>query len=261
MFNKISFFVCLLLSQGLFAYENPFKGIASAYLLEVDGEVKWAYNLEKKLQPASLTKIMTAVIVLENTSSDEIIDVHRPFNNVKGAMIGIERGEKYLRDDLLYAMLLQSANDVCLLLGEHVAGNVSNFVNIMNKKALKLGMKNTKFKNPCGYDEMGHFSSAKDLSLLSRYALKNKVFKQIIATKNKTISPVNKKDKNIALTNSNQLLFSYEGVYGVKTGSTLKAGECLIVAVEKEGRSALLILLNAANRFHKARQILDLAFN
>ncbi len=251
-------FILLLIWAPLYPYDKLPQYIGRSYLISVDGKVIWAFNHRLKLPPASLTKLMTALIILEKESIDEIVEVKKDYNPIKGSKIGILKGEKYSVNDLLHAMLMQSANDACVLLAEYVARSETHFVKLMNERGKELRLKNTRFKNPCGHDQEGHYSSAEDLYILTQYLWRNKKFKEIVSTKEIVISPLNRPDRKLSLKNSNELLFSYDGVAGVKTGNTLKAGECLILCLEKAGRSVMIVMLNTPKRFEKAKEILDL---
>lgn len=258
---KVSFFLLLfiLVASKSYGVSDPFPHAAKSYVLYIDGELIWAKNPNLVLPPASLTKVMTAIIVLESTRLDNIVSIKKSMDFVKGARINLKIGEKYYVSDLLSAILISSANDACLALAEYIGKTEANFVKIMNKKAKELGLKNTHFKNACGYDSDGHVSTANDLAKLSFYALKYETFAKLVSTKNTTIGTVDGK-REIFLKNSNILLDIYEGTYGIKTGYTLKAGESLIASVERKGKKALLVLLNSPNRWKEAVSILDAAF-
>jgi len=251
-----------LLSKGHgFAKEpsNPFSFIASSYLVKIDGEIVWGKDIHKRLPPASLTKIMTALIALERVKPDEVVVVKRVAAKETGSRMGLKEGDKLRAIDLIYATLIHSANDACRALAEHIGGSEANFVRMMNLQAKKMGLKDTHFANSCGHDHPNHYSSAYDLMVLTEAAMRNPTFAKIVSTLNRVVKTVDGK-RVFHLENKNKLVGSYPGVVGVKTGYTDRAGKCLIALAERDGRRILLILLNAPNRWHDAPFIFDLAF-
>lgn len=223
----------------------------------------------KKMPPASLTKIMTAIVVLENARLDDVVKISE-----KAALIdqknsyvkvSFRPGEHVKAEDLLYALLLSSSNTAAVALAEHIKGNEKNFVEIMNEKAQKLGLLNTYFKNASGQDELGQYTSVHDIAVLFRYAFLNDKIREILEKKEYTFKT--EEGRLIKLENSNLLLnkeqfgITEEKILGGKTGSTLGAGECLGVVAEKNQAKIIVVVLNSQNRFSEAALLIKWAFS
>jgi len=241
------------------AHDDPFPAVAPSYLLTIDGETVWAHRPERRLAPASLTKIMTALLVLEREPLDRVVTVSRGAAAESGARIGLRRGDRMTVGDLLAATLIFSANDACRALADHVGGDRERFVTLMNARAGKLGLKATRFSNPCGHDHPRHYSSAQDLAVLAETALENETFRDLVSRRQQQIRTVDGK-RRFDLRTSNHLLGRYPGTAGVKTGRTPDAGACLIALAQREGTRVLLVMLHARNRWHDAAAMLDRAF-
>lgn len=162
-------------------------------------------------------------------------------------------------EDLLKASLIGSANDAAVAVAQHVGGSVDLFVEMMNRKARSLGAKDTNFVNPNGYSKSQHYSTAYDLALMARYALANKKFSEMAGTKQDRISWLNR-EHHADLTNTNHLLWSYDGADGVKTGTTRAAGECLVASATRNGRRLIAVVLRSGHRFGEAARLLDHGF-
>ncbi|MCX8128292.1 MAG: D-alanyl-D-alanine carboxypeptidase [Synergistetes bacterium] len=238
---------------------DPFPFIASSYLVKIDGKIVWAKDIHKRLPPASLTKIMTALIALEKIRPDEIVRVSRSAAMEDGSRIRLKEGDRLRAIDLICAALIHSANDACRAIAEYVGGSESNFVRMMNLRAQRMGLKNTNFVNSCGHDHPNHYSSAYDLMILTEAAMRNQAFARIVSIPEMEVKTVDGK-RTFKLKNKNKLIDCYPGVIGVKTGYTDRAGRCLVAWAERGNRKVLLILLNAPNRWDDAPFLLDLAF-
>ena len=237
------------------------------------GRIIYAKNEGLKLFPASTTKIMTAVIALENYSPEEIFTVGKIKKN--GQAIGLLPGEKITVKNLLYGLLVASGNDAAQVLADNFPGQDGNFVAAMNRKAQELGLTNTHFENPAGLDHSEHYSTALSLAKLSLYALKNPLFAEIVATPKITIFDIRGKISH-KLTNLNELVGKESGVLGVKTGWTQEAGECLVTyfreaksssAYSREAGSSsayfredqkeiITVLLGSDDRFGETKKLL-----
>ncbi|MFN3681041.1 MAG: D-alanyl-D-alanine carboxypeptidase family protein, partial [Nitrospira sp.] len=191
------------------------------------GRVLYAYESTKRLSPASLTKIMSALVVLEKGNLEEYATVSRNAAAAPRSHLGLRTGDVFRVKDLLKAMLIVSANDACLAAVEHVGGDEAKFVRLMNAKAVDLGLTNTHFSNACGFDAPDHYSTAEDLAKLSEIAMQHPVFRKLVAEKRDLIFPISGR-RPYLLRNTNRLLGRVPGVEGVKTGFTSKAGRCLI---------------------------------
>ncbi|MDD3531875.1 MAG: D-alanyl-D-alanine carboxypeptidase [Candidatus Shapirobacteria bacterium] len=225
----------------------------SALLVDYDsGQVLYQKNIDQPLPVASLTKIMTALVVLEEFSSEAIITVGD--SNVQGRTVGLSPGEQFLVSDLLYALLVMSGNDVADILAQNYPGGRSAFIARMNQRARDLQLTNSHFANPHGLDEPNHYSSARDLLALTGYVLKNDQFRKIIKKDNGTICSLGGSGcYQIETTNE---LLAFPGILGVKTGYTDQAGGCFIGFWEQDERRFLSVVLGSENRFWETQNLL-----
>lgn len=261
-FIIIHLILLLSLSCGISPAEefiDPFPEASSSYLLQVDGQILYAHKPNKRQPPASLTKIMTAMLALRHTRLDEVVTISRDASAETGGRLGLESGERMYAGFLLAATLIQSANDACRALADHVAGNEAGFVNMMNDEAKTMGMQGTHFTNACGHDNPEHYSTARDLLVLTEAALKVKELADIVSI---AILDISTKGggRVFHLENRNELIGRYQGAIGVKTGFTPNGGKCIIALAERNGTKVLLVLLNAPDRWWDAEIMLDAAF-
>ena len=236
-----------------------FGKVAAAYLVKVDGREVWARNPDRRLAPGSLTKMMTALLVLERADLRSVVTVSREASRETGTRLGLALGDRMPVIDLLAATLIGSANDACHVLADHVAGSETKFVTLMNARARELGLSNTRFANACGHDDPGLYSTARDLALLAEAAMGIPAFAKMAGLEDGWIATADA-GKKFPLENKNLLIGRYRGTKGVKTGFTGRAGKCLAAFAERDGKRVLLILLNAPDRWWKAEEILDAAF-
>ena len=204
--------------------------------------VLYGKNENTKRKMASTTKIMTAIIIIENCNLKETIEVSKKAANTGGSRLGLKTGDKITIHDLLYGLMMRSGNDAAVALAEYTGGNIEGFASLMNQKASELGLYNTHFETPHGLDSDGHYTTAYELALLSNYALKNETFKKIVSTKNYSIT-INGFPKE--LSNTNELLGNLEGVYGIKTGFTNGANRCLVSACKRNDMDIICVVLGA----------------
>lgn len=231
----------------------------SALVLDLgSGKILYEKNIHDRVAVASLTKLMTALVVRENFELNEVVTVSRLAASQEPAKIWLNAGEQITVGNLLKGLLIASGNDVAVALAEHFPGGSEKFVARMNQKARALNLKNTHFANPVGFDDPGNFSSAYDLSLLARLALRDEVLKTIFATQNGEAADVSGRNVH-QLTSTNRLFGSYLDIRGLKTGSTELAGECLAAIAKKNGRETLALVLNSPNRFQEAKVLLEWA--
>jgi serine-type D-Ala-D-Ala carboxypeptidase (penicillin-binding protein 5/6) len=254
--------VCALLSGWTVALAAnlPFPVEAASYLVQVNDETRWESKVGRRLPPASLTKIMTVLLVLEHYQPEEAVTVSPAAARETGTRLGLKAGERMRVQDLLAASLLKSANDACHTLADHVAGNEQRFVQLMNQRAKEWGLKETHFTNACGHDGKQHYSSARDLAMLAGKALDYPVFVELVGKRALTIKSADG-SRSFALENKNALIGRYDGAVGVKTGYTQKAGKCLIALAQRDGVKVMLVMLHASNRWWDASDILDYAFS
>lgn len=216
-------------------------------------------NVKKAM--ASTTKIMTAMVVIQNTNLNNIVDISKKAAGTGGSRLGLKAGDKITVKDLLYGLLLRSGNDCAVALAEYVAGSVKEFSNLMNQNAQMLGLNNTHFVTPHGLDEEEHYTTAYELAILADYALNNEVFAQIVNTKSYTIN-INKNSKT--LNNTNELLGNLNGVYGVKTGFTNGAGRCLVTSIKRGNLDVICVVLGADTKKDRTRdsaKLIEYTFN
>ncbi|AEB76521.1 D-alanyl-D-alanine carboxypeptidase family protein [Clostridium botulinum] len=232
------------------------------------GQVLYSKNLDTQYPPASTTKIMTALLTLENCKLDDVVTVGKNAVNVDGSKVYLFEGEKLTVKDLLYALLLQSANDSAVALSEHVAGSTKEFVNLMNKKAKELGCKNTNFVNPHGLYDDKHRTTARDLGLILRELSKHEEFKQIATTSMYYINPTNKETKKRPIWNKDKLIQKnskcyYEGCEGGKTGYTIQSKHSFVATATRNNKSLIAVLLHDAKHTYwdDVIKLFDYGFN
>lgn len=242
------------------AGEDRFPGAAAAYLVVLDGRVLWARDADRPRPPASLTKIMTALVALEGRWDPEALaTVSAAAARAGGTRLGLQAGERLRAGDLLAAALVASANDACLALAEHAAGSEAAFVARMNARAAALGLSATRFENACGHDGPGQRSSARDLASLTQVALAHPEVRRLAALEAATVRTAGGRELHLKTTNA--LLGRLEGARGVKTGYTPAAGRCVVALVERGGSELLLVLLDAADRWWAAAGLVEKAFD
>ncbi|MEC4891166.1 MAG: D-alanyl-D-alanine carboxypeptidase family protein [Nitrospira sp.] len=220
------------------------------------GRVLYEHDSLRRLSPASLTKIMSALVILEKGKLDDLATISPNAARAPKTHLRVRAGEVFRLEDLLKAMLIVSANDACLAAVEHVGGDEEQFVALMNAKAAALGLANTHFSNGCGFDGPEHYSTAEDLAKLSEIALQNPIFRGLVREEREIITPVSG-HQTYVLHNTNRLLGRIPGVEGVKTGFTSKAGRCLIAKVSQNGSDLLLVILNSNRRWNTAKSLID----
>lgn len=230
----------------------------SAIVIDVDSQVV-LYQKEpnRRLSPASTTKIMTAVVALENYELSKIVTVKT--TDPTGAQMGLKPGQKITIESLLYGLLLPSGNDAASVLADKFPAGEKKFIEEMNIKAKELSMVNTNFTNITGLEDENHYSTSLDLARLSAYALKNPVFAKIVATPEITIADVDRQTSK-KLKNLNKLLGSVLGASGIKTGWTEDAGECLVASAKRDGHTIISVILHSADRFGESEKLLKWAF-
>ena len=238
---------------------DPFPRVALSYILKVNGKTLWAHRPNRKLPCASLTKVMTALLVLEQGKLEDIVTISPAAAKETGTRIGLRKGESMQVGYLLAATLIMSANDACRSLAEHIGGSEHGFVALMNRRAKELDMKETHFSNACGHDHPELYSTAHDLTILAEAALKNRIFSEYVKSVYAHITTAD--GRSFYLENKNELIGRYPGAIGVKSGYTPEAGKCLIALAERDDIQVLLVLLNAPNRWWDSETVLNEAFS
>lgn len=233
----------------------------AAVLLECSrGETVFVVNETARLPMASTTKIMTALVALEKGDLSRSYAIPEAAVGVEGSSIYLQAGEHLTLEELLYAVMLESANDAAAAVACIVGGSIDGFAALMNEKAAELGLTDTHFTNPHGLDDDAHFTTALDLARLAAYALENPAFAGIVSTCQKTI-PLHDGEGTRVLVNHNRLLRQYDDVIGVKTGFTKHSGRCLVSAAEKDGVRLVAVTLNAPDDWQDHRAMLDYGFS
>jgi len=234
--------------------DRPVIKASALYLVELkSGRVLLEKDATHRLPPASLTKVMTALVATEAAGLQQIVQVDRRAL-VHRSSLKLHPDEQFLLRDLLTAMLVTSANDACEAIAWHVGGDSDRFVAMMNERARTLGLKDTHFANACGFDAPGHYSTAADLAKLTEQALQVPAISMMVRTVTRDIASVDG-NRQILLRSTNELLLDPD-VTGVKTGYTSKAGRCLIASMFKDGHRLLLVGLNVRDRWEQATELL-----
>lgn len=260
-------FLLVILALPISFYKNVNFSLASAsssyseIVMEVkSGRVLHENNARTKKFMASTTKILTAIVVIENCNLDDLVTVTADTVGVEGSSIYLETGEKITVRELLYGLMLRSGNDCAETLAKYCSGNNKKFAELMNETALKIGAKNSNFVNPHGLHDDNHYTTAYDLALISCYAISNQVFKEIVSTKSINISNSNH-DYVRHLINKNKMLDEFDGTTGIKTGFTKKAGRCLVTSCQRNGMELVCVVLNCPPMWEQSKQLLTTCFN
>lgn len=221
----------------------------------LSGRCIYGKDENKQTAMASTTKIMTAMIVIESCKLTDSVTVSAKAAGTGGSRLGLKKDDIITVNDLLYGLMLRSGNDAAVALAIHTAGSIEKFADLMNAKAIKLGLKNTHFVTPHGLDNEEHYTTAYELAKLTDYALKNETFAKIVKTQSTTIT-INNSPKQI--NNTNELLGNVNGVYGVKTGFTNNAGRCLVTSVKRDDMDLIIVVLGADTRKDRAKDSMKL---
>ena len=221
--------------------------------------VLYSSNENLALPIASTTKIVTAITVIDNFDIEQEVTIPKECVGVEGSSIYLKEGERYKVKDLLYGLMLRSGNDCAEALAITLSKSRDAFVELMNGLAKKCGATNSCFTNPHGLHDQNHKASAYDLAVITAYAMKNGIFKQIVSSKTHTATELTTGEKRVWV-NKNKMLAIYEGATGVKTGFTVKAGRCLVSSAEKENMEIISVVLNCPDMFNRSCELLDYGF-
>lgn len=224
------------------------------------GELLLSKNADEKLPMASTTKIMTAIIVLENCALDETVTITKESQGVEGSSIYLLAGETLSVHELLYGLMLESGNDAATALAIHTAGNIEDFCRLMNKKASDLGLSSTNFENPHGLSSQNHFTTAKELAIIASYAMKNEHFRQLVSTEKYVISE-RENCRGRYFSNHNRLLKSYDICDGIKTGYTKNSGRCLVTSTSIGESRFVVVTLDDRNDWNDHKELHEFAAN
>lgn len=271
-------FLVFNINEHVFA-DEPDISAEAAILIDADtGTILYEKNIHQKMYPASTTKILTGIIAIEKGNLDQKITVDKetPYE-IQGSHIALEPDEIVTMKDLIYATLIESANDAATVLGKQISGSTEEFTKLMNSKAKEFGAKNTNFTNANGLHDNNHTTTAYDLAMIAKHAIQNDLFKSIVSSYTYTIEPTNKKNVPRYLKSSNKLLYGtdkinvngnnvtikYDGIIGVKTGYTPEAQSCLISAAERNGQRLISVVLKTTgnNVFIDTHKLLNYGFD
>ena len=241
------------------AVEFKIEAKAAVLMNAQTGKTLWAQNQDLPLPPASTVKILTALVVLDHSRTNDLVTIPAEAVRVFGSNTKLRAGEKLTAGDLLHAMMLASGNDAAMALTLHTAPTVDNFVERMNQKAHRMGAVRSRFVNPTGMPHPQQLTTAQDLALITKAALQNSEFRKIVSS---STYPWTSRAWQGTIKNSNQLLSSYDGAIGVKTGNTREAGYCLVAAAQRDGQTYIAVVLKSQEKavWRDAMQLLDHAF-
>lgn len=267
-FNKIGkklaialvLFILLLINIVIIPHKTKADCIDRSSYIVMDAKGKTilkGYNEHMKLPMASTTKIMTALIVIENCKMDEKVKIPAQAVGIEGSSIYLRAGEIFTVQELLYGLMLRSGNDASVALAIHVAKSVENFAEIMNIRAEAMGLINTHFTNPNGLHNDNHYTTAYDLCYISCIAMQDPTFRKIASTK---MVKVCEGESTRYFKNKNKLLYSYEGSNGIKTGFTKKAGRCLVASATRDNITMVSVVLNRGAMWQECSDLLDFGF-
>lgn len=224
-----------------------------------NGKFIFEKNKGIRLPMASTTKIMTALVAIENGDLSKKVTVDPRAVGIEGSSLYLQNGEELSLEDLIYAVMLRSANDAAAAVAYEISGSIEAFSALMNKKAAELSLSDTNFTNPHGLDDEEHYTTAHDLAIIAAAAVRNETFKKIASTYKKTIE--NSEGTKRLLVNHNKLLMLYDGAVGMKTGFTKRSGRCLVGAAERDGVTLVSVTINAPDDWNDHIRMLDLGFS
>lgn len=242
-------------------YAAPSLSARAAVLMEAStGQVLMESAAHERLPMASTTKIMTALVALEHADLSQPVQISEKAVGVEGSSVYLKAGEILTMEQLLCALMLESANDAAAAIAIEIAGDIESFADLMNETAQRIGLTDTHFTNPHGLDNAEHYSSAYDLAMLARYALQNPDFARIVSTY-KTNIPLGGDEGIRVLINHNKMLKYYDGAIGVKTGYTKRCGRCLVSAATRDGVTMIAVTLSAPDDWRDHTAMLDYGFS
>ncbi len=261
--KKIVSFLLIFCLFTMYPPKTEALSLSAKYACLMDaqtGQILFEKNGYTEHSMASTTKIMTALLAIENSTPQEIVTVSANAAGTEGSSLYLKSGEKIAMGDLLYGLMLESGNDAAVAIAEHIGKSTDGFAKMMTDRAHEIGATQTAFKNPNGLDAEGHYTTACDLALITRHAMKNPVFSEIVSTKRKTT------DGALGTTirsfyNHNKLLSLYPGCTGVKTGFTKKTGRCLVSSATRDHVSLICVTLNAPDDWNDHKRLLDYGFS
>ncbi|MBQ9300225.1 MAG: D-alanyl-D-alanine carboxypeptidase [Clostridia bacterium] len=232
---------------------------AAAVIDEKTGRVLYATNEMAELPMASTTKVMTAMLAIENCNLDETVTASGNAYGVPGTSIYLDKGETLSLHDMLYGLMLASGNDAAVAIAEHVGGSVDGFCEMMNARAAEIGCRHTHYVTPHGLPADNHYTTALELAMIAREAMRLPFFREVVSTQ-RAVIPWQNHDYDRILNNKNKLLSTFPGALGVKTGYTKAAGRCLVFAAERDGMTLIGSVLNCPDWFDQSAALLEQTF-
>ena len=240
-----------------FTVGEEFSASGAIVIDATSGKKLFGLAADRPRSMGSLAKLMTAIVILENHKGDEIVTVPYSVTSIEGNVARLRPGERYTVQDLLSATLIASANDAAHTLAMFHSGTSERFAEVMNERAVSLGLTKTHFRNPVGFDSRGQMSTPRELAWLSMYALKNEIISSLVQKRSATIRD-SSREHSITLFNTNQLLSSHPSkFFGLKTGTTSLAGQCLISLAYAYGRPYIIIVMNSSDRYRDTLELFD----
>lgn len=261
--KTVLFLLISVLIAGIFTSKTEALEVsaASAVVFVADsGEILYEKDAYKRRSMASTTKIMTAVIALESGRLDDVVTVNDGMIRVEGTSMGLQKGNRLTLRSLVSGMMLLSGNDAANAVAVFLGGSEEGFADMMNSKAISLGMRDTNFVTASGLDDDEHYTSAYDMALLTSYAMRNPDFRRLVSSKKGEVDYISPAVTH-TYYNHNRFLSMYEGACGVKTGFTKKSGRCLVTAVEKNGNLVIAVTLNASDDWNDHKKLYDYCFS
>jgi serine-type D-Ala-D-Ala carboxypeptidase (penicillin-binding protein 5/6) len=261
------FFIATPVRALAFSPDEDLTARAAVLMDAATGKILYQKEADLRLPPASTTKIVTAILTLESGRSlKESFTVSKEATRVPASKLYLRPGQSLTIEELLYGIMLASANDAAVVLAEGLAGSIERFAELMTKKAHDIGATNSNFTNPHGLTAVDHYSTAKDLAVLFRYAMKNATFREIVQTKFSSVSTtavVRKKvvPRRISVRNHNRLLWNFDGALGGKTGYTHAAQKCFVGAVQRNGTTLIVAILGARDQWGDTKRLLEYGFD
>lgn len=238
----------------------PDVSMKAGLLADNNGSILWSRSLDERRAMASITKIMTAIVALDNSKPEDIVTIPHMSVTVGESSAGLREGQQISMSDLIKALMVKSGNDAAIAIATHVSGSTDAFVKQMNAKAKELGMTGTHFTNPHGLDQAGHYTTARDIAIMARYAMKFESFNSVVSQKKVTIGTGKYRH---TVENTNLLLIQYPGANGIKTGWTDNAGYCVVGSAQRNGLTLYAVVLGTQyelTRFGDAKRLLDFGF-
>lgn len=244
----IFFTLCGVLQVQSYSVFAATESRAECVIEQSSRRVLYQKNAEERLPMASTTKILTAIIILEDCKLDEIVTVPKQAELAGGSSVYLREGDTLSIKDLLYGLMLRSGNDCAVTLAMHHSGSCDAFAQVMNERAVRMGAEHSHFTNPNGMPDEYHNTTASDLAFISAYAMENETFREIVSCKFYEAR---------GWKNKNKMLYEYDGAIGIKTGFTMRAGRCLVTAAVRNGMTLICVVINSPQMYERTTELID----